>query len=277
MDKLSSIASHARNFGLTPIKKLGQNFIYDQSLCDKIVLKSGGLLGKEILEIGPGPGGLTRSILEQNPKRLIVIEKDERSINLLEDLKKYYKSLDILHKDAMKIKIRDLNLTSKIKIIANLPYNIGTKLLLNWSNEIELIEDIIVMLQKEVVDRICAKTGTKEYGRLSVIMQILFNPEKQFDVSRESFYPMPKVTSSIVKLVPKLDIPNLDLINKLEKITQIAFSARRKQIGNSLSKSFKNIDIILENLSIKNTQRPEEISPQLYLNIAKLYGATTEK
>ena len=269
-EKLSSIASYAKSFGIIPIKKLGQNFIYDKSLCDKIVAASGGITSKNILEVGPGPGGLTRSILDQNPKKLIVIERDDRSINLLEDLKKYYNSLVIFHQDALKIKINDLNLDEKVKIIANLPYNIGTKLLINWSKEIDLIEDITIMLQKEVVNRICSVLGTKDYGRLSVIMQILFTPKKQFDVSKESFYPQPKVTSSIVKLIPKNTLYNPPLIEKLEEITQIAFSARRKQISNSIGRHYVGMLTILDQLSIKHSQRPEEISPEQYLEMAKI-------
>jgi 16S rRNA (adenine1518-N6/adenine1519-N6)-dimethyltransferase len=269
-EKLSSIASYAKSFGIIPIKRLGQNFIYDKPLCDKIVAASGDIIGKNILEIGPGPGGLTRSILDKNPKKLFVIERDDRSINLLEDLKKYYDSLVIFHQDALKIKINDLKINGKVKIIANLPYNIGTKLLINWSKELELIEEITIMLQKEVVNRICTVVGTKDYGRLSVIIQILFTPKKQFDVSKESFYPQPKVTSSIVKLIPKNILYSPLLISKLEEITQIAFSARRKQISNSLGKNYIGIFKILDQLSIKYSQRPEEITPEQYLEMAEI-------
>jgi len=269
-EKLLSIASYAKSFGLTPIKKLGQNFIYDKSLCDKIISGPDMIYeGQDILEIGPGPGGLTRSILEKNPRRLIVVEQDHRSIDLLNDLKKYYNNLEIIHGDALKLKISDLHLSNKVKIISNLPYNIGTKLLMNWSKEIELVKDITVMLQKEVVSRICAKVSTKDYGRLSIIMQILFTPIKQFDVSRDAFYPKPKVTSSVVRLIPKSTPINYEIIEKLEEITHIAFSARRKQIANSLYKYKVGIPKILEQLVISPNQRPEEISPELYLEIAK--------
>ena len=142
-------------------------------------------------------------------------------------------------------------------------------MIINWSKQIELIEDITVMLQKEVVNRICGKVGTKDYGRLSVIMQILFKPEKLFDVSKESFYPPPKVTSSIVRLLPKINQYDCKLIEKLEEVTQIAFSARRKQISNSLGKHYITIPKILNELSIKLTQRPEEISPELYIKISQ--------
>ena len=150
-EKLPSIASCAKYFGLIPLKKFGQNFIYDKSLCDKIVSVAGNITNKEILEIGPGPAGLTRSILDQCPDKFIVIETDDRSISLLEDLRIHYPnslSLSIIHNDALKIKISTLAFTGKIKIIANLPYNIGTKLLINWSKEIQFIEDITIMLQR---------------------------------------------------------------------------------------------------------------------------------
>ena len=266
-DKISSIASYAKRFGITPLKALGQNFIYDKSLCDKIVNSAGAITNMEILEIGPGPAGLTRSILEQKPKRLIVVEKDERTIPLLEDLKKRYDSLHIIHTDALKLKLSQLELKGNVKIIANLPYNIGTQLIINWSKELGLIEDITVMLQKELVDRICASTSTKAYGRLSIIMQTLFIPQKLFDVSRDAFYPKPKITSSIVKLVPNIARPQDRLIEKLEQVTQIAFSNRRKQLANSLGKNYN--PEFLKELNITLTQRPEEIPPELYVKISE--------
>jgi 16S rRNA (adenine1518-N6/adenine1519-N6)-dimethyltransferase len=266
-DKISSIASYAKLFGIIPVKALGQNFIYDKSLCDKIANSSGSIVNKEILEIGPGPAGLTRSILEQQPKKLIVIEKDKRVVPLLEDLKKHYNTLHIINADALKLKLSEIGLEGNIKIVANLPYNIGTQLIINWSKEISFIEDITVMLQKEVVDRICAPTSTKAYGRLSVIMQTLFIPQKLFDVSRDSFYPKPKVTSSIVKLIPNPARYDYKLIEKLEQITQIAFSNRRKQLTNSLGKTY-NPEFLRE-LNITLTQRPEEISPELYVKISE--------
>jgi 16S rRNA (adenine1518-N6/adenine1519-N6)-dimethyltransferase len=267
--KLLSIASYAKKFDLVPLKKLGQNFIYDKSLCDKIVLSSGPISNKVILEIGPGPAGLTRSILSQNPTKIIVIEKDRRSIDLLNDLKKHYNNLEIMHNDALKVKISELQFINKVKIIANLPYNIGTKLIMNWSKELNLIEDITVMLQKEVVNRICSEVGIKDYGRLSIIMQILFTPKKLFEVSKEAFYPQPKVTSSIVKLIPNIVILDQALVEKLEELTRVAFCARRKKISNSLGKNYSNIFAILEKLSISSERRPEEISPSSYLEIAK--------
>ena len=264
--EIQSIASYAKTFGLSPLKSLGQNFIYDKSLCDKIVSFGGNIKDKEILEIGAGPGGLTRSIAHLGPKRLIVIEKDPRSCNLLNDLKKYYNNIEIIHADALKIKLSEINLTSKLKIIANLPYNIGTQLIINWSKEISYIDDITVMLQKEVVNRICSNSNVKEYGRLSIIMQLLFSAKKLFDVSKDAFYPKPKVTSSLVKLIPRDIQYKSELIEILEKVTQIAFSNRRKKISNSLGKAYDLLSVNFNDILLK---RPEQISPELYIKISK--------
>jgi 16S rRNA (adenine1518-N6/adenine1519-N6)-dimethyltransferase len=268
-DNLPSIAKLAAKHGIIPLKKLGQNFIFDENLCDKIVKASGIENDDLILEIGPGPAGLTRSILNFYPKELIVIEMDERCMPLLVEIKNIYPALTIKYADALKIKLNDLISNTKINIISNLPYNIGSVLLISWLHQFEMVNSMTLMLQKEVVDRIVAKPGTSAYGRLSVICQIVCDVKKCFDVSPKAFYPEPKIWSSVVRLKPKEDVPNQNLLSKIEKITNVAFSGRRKMIKSSLKSLSPEIGNILIKLSIKDTLRAENLSPQDYLSLAK--------
>jgi len=268
-DNLPSIAKLAAKHGIVPLKKLGQNFIFDENLCDKIVKASGIENDDLILEVGPGPAGLTRSILNSYPKELIVIEMDERCMPLLAEIKNIYPALTIKYADALKINLNDLISNTKINIISNLPYNIGSVLLISWLHQFEMVNSMTLMLQKEVVDRIVAKPGTSAYGRLSVICQIVCDVKKCFDVSPKAFYPEPKIWSSVVRLKPKEDVPNQNLLSKIEKITNVAFSGRRKMIKSSLKSLSPEIGNILIKLSIQDTLRAENLSPQDYLSLAK--------
>lgn len=272
LPSLPSIAKLAKEHGIEPLKRLGQNFIFDESLCDKIV-KTSGLINHDVaLEIGPGPAGLTRSILKADPKKLIVIETDARCLPLLNEIQKFYPSLSIKHADALKVKLDDLcasEQVKKLKIIANLPYNIGTVLLTSWLHQVSYIQNMTLMLQKEVVDRIIAKPGTKLYGRLSVICQLVCDVERCFDVSPKAFYPAPKIWSSIVQLKPKEVVIPQSLIAKIENITNIAFSGRRKMIKSSLKSLSPDISDILKELSIDDNLRAENLSPGDYLALAK--------
>ncbi|MCC8376972.1 MAG: 16S rRNA (adenine(1518)-N(6)/adenine(1519)-N(6))-dimethyltransferase RsmA [Rickettsia endosymbiont of Graphium doson] len=266
---LPSIAKHAASHQIHPLKKHGQNFIFDNSLCDKIVRASGLEENSNVLEIGPGTGGLTRSILHKNPKLLTVIETDERCIPLLNEIKEYHPNLNIIKQDALKLKLSDLN-NNKITIISNLPYHIGTELVIRWLKEASLVTSMTLMLQKEVVERICAKPSTKAYGRLSVICSLIATVEKCFDVAPTAFYPPPKVYSAIVKLTPLEKIPNSDLISKVELITRMAFAGRRKMIKSSLKNLAPNISELLAKLSINDNCRAENLTPNDYLSLARL-------
>jgi 16S rRNA (adenine1518-N6/adenine1519-N6)-dimethyltransferase len=278
---LPSIAQHSKLHGIVPSKKLGQNFLFDLSLCEKIAHSAGDISGRLVLEVGPGPGGLTRAILGCKPSKLIVIEKDNRCSALIEEIKLHYPELDLVHGDALEIRLSDLaqsqkgliirnSVIPKITIIANLPYNIGTELIFRWLDELQYVESITVMLQKEVVDRICSSPGSKTYGKLSVMCQLVASTKKLFDVSREAFYPPPKVTSSIVQLIPKENPPSLQIIDMVRKITHLAFSARRKMIKSALQKLSPDIDQLLKDASIAPTLRAENLSVEDYLSLATL-------
>ncbi|GAB4163506.1 MAG: 16S rRNA (adenine(1518)-N(6)/adenine(1519)-N(6)) -dimethyltransferase RsmA [Rickettsiaceae bacterium] len=264
---LPSIAKLASKHGIAPLKKYGQNFIFDESLCDKIVKHAGISPESEVLEIGPGPAGLTRSILKAAPKSLCVIETDPRCLPLLDEIKQVYPILEIKHADALKIQLSEVK-NSRLDVVSNLPYNIGSQLLINWLSQIGHVNSLTLMFQKEVVDRIVAAHNSKSYGRLSVFCQILCRVERCFDVSPKAFYPEPKIWSSVVRLVPKTDIPDREVMVKLERITQHAFAGRRKMIKSSLKRIIPDIEVTLKSLGLEQSLRAENLSPQDYLAIA---------
>ncbi len=267
---LPSIAQHASKHRILPLRKYGQNFIFDNSLCDKIVRVSDLQENAVVLEVGPGSAGLTRAILTKNPTSLTVIECDERCIALLKEIKNLYPNLHIIHGDACKFDLLSLA-TNKINIISNLPYQIGTELLIKWLKQLTVINSMTLMLQREVVERICSKRGTKSYGRLSIICQLLCTVEKCFDVGPRSFYPAPKVYSSIVKLTPLAYIIPNKLIEAVELITKLAFGERRKMIKTSLKKLTPRLEDFLAELKINHSLRAENLLPQDYLSLAELY------
>lgn len=275
MFMLPTIAKLAAKYDMKPLKKYGQNFIFDASLCNKIVRFSNITYEDLAVEIGPGVGGLTRSILQFCPAKLFVIETDRRCKGILQELQSYYPKLSILFADATQITIKDMipllniNNNDKISIISNLPYNIGCKLLTNWIHQIDHIKSMTLMFQKEVAERIIASAGVKPYGRLSILCQIMCDVKKCFDISPEAFYPKPKIYSSVVHFIPKANRPKKDILHKLEKITRLAFSARRKMLKSSIRSLDQNIDNILHSLDINPTLRAEDLTPDQYLQIAK--------
>ncbi|KAJ6645072.1 DNA translocase FtsK, partial [Pseudolycoriella hygida] len=264
-----SYIKHASKHGIIPLKKYGQNFIFDNNLCDKIVRVSGLEENDIVLEVGPGSAGLTRSILNKNPAVLTVIESDARCLPLLQEIKTIYPNMNIIHGNACKFDL-PIILPRKINIISNLPYHIGTELVIKWLKQLTFINSMTLMLQREVVDRICAKVGTKSYGRLSIICQLLCKVEKCFEVGPKSFYPAPKVYSSIVKLIPSEKVFSPELIEKIELVTKFAFSERRKMIKTSLKKLTPQIEDFLATLKIDNSCRAENLTPNDYLSLAQL-------
>ncbi len=247
-------------------KSLGQNFLFDLNLTDKIV-KNSEPICPTVIEIGPGPGGLTRSILKKKPNVLYTIDKDTQSEKMLIDIKKIYRdNLIIITDDALHYPIWELG-DSPRQVIANLPYNTGTKMLTSWLKHIQHFDLLTLMFQKEVADRIVAKQGSKNYGRLSILTNWLTKSKKLFDIPSEAFIPRPKITSSVIQLKP-LHKPLYDVsFESIEKITQMAFSQRRKMIKTSLKKV--NGQIILKELNISPNLRPENLSIIDFCKIAK--------
>lgn len=271
MVELTSLKSVIDKFGLSPKKNLGQNFILDQNITDKIVRAARITSEDEVLEIGPGPGGLTRSILATNPKKLTVIEQDYRCIAALEELKQVYPKLIIINDDALKIREGGV-VSIKTKIIANLPYNIGTVLLLKWLENVSFWQDFTLMFQKEVVERIIAKPSSKDYGRLSVICQLLCDTELHFHLKPEIFYPPPKVTSSVVSLYPKEIQVSEEISQAVQLICKIVFNQRRKMLRATMKQVHPDLAGLIHKTDISLTQRPEELTVDQFVQIAKNYN-----
>ena len=256
-------------------KALGQNFLLDGNITDKIVRSSlqvqglEGLAGETAAEVGPGPGGLTQAVLKQNPQSMTVIEMDERCLAILGEIKEFYSQLEIVNGDALKFDWEKLYQKSgAFHIFSNLPYNISVVLLTGWLKQIKHFKSLTLMFQKEVGDRILAKPDSKDYGRISVISQLQCEVVKLFDLPPTCFVPAPKIWSSVLLFRPKDDSLSANILDKIEKLTALAFGQRRKMIRQSL-KSVPNIQDILEKLGISPTFRAENLTPSDYLHIAK--------
>jgi 16S rRNA (adenine1518-N6/adenine1519-N6)-dimethyltransferase len=271
---LPTISDTLRHNGFYTKKNLGQNFIFDLNVTSKIVRHAGDLKGRLVVEIGPGVGSLSRPILTSNVEKLIVIEKDERTLPILGILKEIAgERFEIISDDALNIDYRKLKeqYGLPMKIIANLPYNVGTELLLRWLDDITIFESLTLMFQREVAERICAKPSTEHYGRLSIISNLLCDCKIQFDVPPTVFFPQPKVFSSIVSIVPYAK-PKYDVdITKLKNVTRSAFSQRRKSIRNSLRGSFgEETEKIIEKLGLDSNLRAENLSVEQFCQLANL-------
>ena len=263
---LPSIKETLNNNNVKINKALGQNFLFDLNLTDKIVKKSKAIT-PTIIEVGSGPGSLTRSILKNKSGVVYAIDKDFQSKKMLADLEEIYNNrLKVIIEDAMHYPIWNLGKAPR-QVIANLPYNVGTKMLIRWLKNIQNFDLLTLMFQKEVAERIVAKPGSKNYGRLSILTNWLTESSKLFDVPSEAFIPRPKVKSSVVQLKP-LAKPLYDVsFESLEKITHMAFSQKRKMLKTSLKKI--NGEKILNDLNISPNLRPENLSVIDFCKIAK--------
>jgi len=243
----------------TPRKRFGQNFLHDHNIIYNIISSIQARPEQHWVEIGPGQGALTEPLLNEKV-RLDVVELDRDLVVLLKEKFKHYPNLHIHSADALRFDFSSLaEGGSKLRIIGNLPYNISTPLMFHLLDNAKCIEDMHFMLQKEVVDRICAAPGSKKYGRLSVMMQYHCMPELLFEVPPESFDPIPQVTSAIVRLVPHQQPPvAVNDMSKLNRVVTQAFSQRRKTLRNSLRKLIEEADIAA--LGIDPTLRAESIS-----------------
>ena len=270
-----STKDFVEKYDLMAKKALGQNFLLDQNITDKIIRLSLKAQGKDsfegdvVLEVGPGPGGLTQSTLKQHPKQMTVIEMDERCLNILKEIQQFYPVLEIINGDALKFDWQlKKDSVGKFHIVSNLPYNISVVLLTEWLKKIENFKSLTLMFQKEVADRILAHTGTKDYGRLSVISQLQCEVIRLFDLPPTCFVPAPKIWSSVLLFLPKKQTLDKEIMNKVEMLTSIAFSQRRKMIRQSL-KAVPNIVEHLQSLGLEATLRAENLEPDDYLDIAK--------
>lgn len=275
MSEPISLRETVEKYELLAKKSLGQNFLLDMNITDKIIRSSleaqniSSFKGQCVYEIGPGPGGLTRAILKAEPELLTVIEMDSRCINIMNELKDFYgDKLRIVEGDALKYQYAPENNLPQ-NIVSNLPYNISVPLLTGWLKNIRQYNSLTLMFQKEVAERITAEPNNKNYGRLSVLAQLTCKIKTLFNLNPNCFVPAPKIWSTVLLFQPLNEVPNTDLLNKVEKLTELAFGQRRKMLRQSL-KSIPDLETICDKVGISPTLRAENVSPEQFLSLAKL-------
>lgn len=254
-------------YGLKATKALGQNFLCDLNLTGRIARVAGDLSECLTYEVGPGPGGLTRALLMQGAN-LLVCERDDRCIPALKDISNHFEGkLTIVSGDALEFSPQEHANGRAIKIVANLPYNIATPLLIGWLKSGHFAS-MTLMFQREVADRIVAQENDEAYGRLSVLCNLLANTQKAFDIHPSNFVPPPKIWSSVVHFTPKLRPPE-ELITALEKVTHAAFGQRRKMLRQSLKTLNLDVKQLLERAEIREDLRAENLSLDEFVRLAK--------
>ena len=255
--------------GIVPHKRLGQNFLLDLNLTGRIARAAGRLDQATVIEIGPGPGGLTRALLASGARRIVAIERDQRCLAALGELAAAYPGrLDIVAGDALEIDPATLS-TKPRKIVANLPYNIATPLLLRWLERVGEYESLTLMFQREVAERLTALPCSKSYGRLSVLAQWLAEVKILFDVPPRAFVPPPTVTSSVVAIRPRAEPLAPARRPALERITAAAFGQRRKMLRTSLKSLGLAVGPVLERAGVAPTARAEELSVAEFCALAR--------
>lgn len=273
-NELPCLKDTVNQHGLLAQKALGQNFLLDMNITNKIICSSlkaqnkPDFSGECVYEIGSGPGGLTRAILAASPQKLTVIEMDERCIAIMNEIKAIVgDQLEIIEGDALKYDF-SVPIAWPKNIVSNLPYNISVPLLIGWLKNMSEFSSLTLMFQKEVADRITAEPGNKNYGRISVLAQLICNIERLLNLNPNCFVPAPKIWSSVLLFTPKKELIEPNMLRNVEKITEMAFGQRRKMIRQSL-KSIPNLAEICDNIGVQLTDRAENITPQQYLRLAQ--------
>ena len=260
------IAAH----DLNARRSLGQNFLFDLNLTGRIARCAHALDQGTAIEVGPGPGGLTRALLDAGARQVIAIERDPRMVPIQQQIAAAYPGrLELIEDDALTLPLHTLG-TEPRRIVANLPYNIATPLLIGWLAHITAFTEIVVMMQKEVVDRLAAAPRSKDYGRLSVMTQWLCHVEPQFDINPKAFLPPPKVTSTVVRLTPRATPLAPCTFKGLERLTAAAFNQRRKMLRSSLKPLLSSLGVtesvehLCDSLGIAATARAEELTVEQF-------------
>jgi 16S rRNA (adenine1518-N6/adenine1519-N6)-dimethyltransferase len=272
IDTLPPLREVISTHTLNAKKSLGQNFILDLNLTSKIARLAGSLDDHDVLEIGPGPGGLTRGLLSEGARRVVVLEKDIRCMPALEEIKAAYRNkVQIFNVDALEFNARH-HLTGPVRIVSNLPYNVGTELLIRWLTPGDwppFWETLTLMFQKEVAERIIAAPGSKAYGRLSILAQWKANAKIVMALPPEAFSPPPKVHSAVVHFTalrePRFPAP----ARLLSSTVAMAFNQRRKMLRSSLKAASKDIEMVLRDAGLEPTARAEEISLEGFCALAR--------
>jgi 16S rRNA (adenine1518-N6/adenine1519-N6)-dimethyltransferase len=259
--------------GLSARKSLGQNFLLDLNLTGRIA-RAAEIEGKRVLEIGPGPGGLTRALLDAGAAEVIAIERDARCLGALAEIAAAYPGrLRVIEADALDVDERAIAGAGMLSVAANLPYNVGTALLLKWIAKPGWWDSLTLMFQKEVAERLAAAPGSDAYGRLSVWAQWRAEVRRLFDISPRAFVPPPKVTSSVVRITPRPPVAPADPA-ALERVLAAAFGQRRKMLRQSLKAVTPETEALLARAGIASTRRAEELSIEEFCALATASTAT---
>jgi 16S rRNA (adenine1518-N6/adenine1519-N6)-dimethyltransferase len=281
IDDLPPLRDVIRRHGLAARKSLGQNFLLDLNLTARIARAAEPFGNTTVIEIGPGPGGLTRALLALGAKRVIAVERDDRAVGALQEIAAYYPGrLDVVGGDALEFDAPAYLGSDHAKVVANLPYNIATALLVDWLTTEPWppwYDMLVLMFQREVAERIVAKPGSKTYGRLSVLTGWRAEAKILFDVSPSAFVPPPKVTSSLVRFMPRAE-PLACNSRLLQRVTEAAFGQRRKMLRQSLKSLGADPQVLLGEAGINPTARAEEIPVAGFVALARalaVHGAAT--
>lgn len=271
-NQLPSLKESINKYNLHAKKSLGQHFLLDPMINQQIIALAGDLTNKNVIEVGPGPGGLTRALLDSPAQKVIGVEVDKRALQLLHELQPFYpERFQVVEHDALKLDLTTL-CDSPRQIIANLPYNIGTSLLLGWLKQGQQWTRLTLMFQQEVAERICAAPNTEYYGRLSVIAQWVAECMIMKRIPPGAFAPPPKVYSAVINVLPKAEQPSPELFKAMEQVTAAAFGQRRKMLKGAL----KNIggETLLSAANIDSTRRAETLTIAEFDQLARLHLAT---
>jgi 16S rRNA (adenine1518-N6/adenine1519-N6)-dimethyltransferase len=276
VDDLPPLREVIRRHDLIARKSLGQNFLLDLNLTSRIARAAGPLEDATIIEVGPGPGGLTRALLAAGARRVVAIERDHRAIAALQEIADRYPGrLQVFEADATTFDPRPHLTEGPARIVANLPYNIGTVLLIGWLTAEPwppFYDRLVLMFQREVAERLVAAPGSKSYGRLSVLSQWRTHPKVLFDIAPSAFVPPPKVTSSVVELIPNPQPLPCDRAT-LEKVTEAAFGQRRKMLRQSLKSLGHDPLMLLSEAGIAETERAENVDIAGFVRLARAFSA----
>lgn len=275
LDTLPPLREVIRRHDLSAQKSLGQNFLLDLNLTARIARGSGPLEGARVVEVGPGPGGLTRALLALGAAQVVAVERDRRCIAALAEVSEAYPGrLQVIEGDALKVDVRPYLGDGPARVVANLPYNIATVLLVGWLSSDPWppwFSSLTLMFQREVAERIVAAPGTKAYGRLAVLAGWRTQARILFDVAPSAFVPPPKVTSSVVHLVPR-EAPLPCALRDLERVTEAAFGQRRKMLRQSLKSLGVETMALLERAGVEETARAEEIDVPGFVGLARAFA-----
>jgi 16S rRNA (adenine1518-N6/adenine1519-N6)-dimethyltransferase len=268
-DGLPPLRDVIARYGLGAKRALGQNFLLDLNLTGRIARAAGKLDAGTVIEIGPGPGGLTRALLANGAAKVIAVERDSRCLPALAEIAAAYPGrLEVIEGDALQVDVAGLGAAPR-RIVANLPYNVATPLLLRWLEQAESFASLTLMFQKEVADRLIAQPRTKDYGRLSIVTQWHCEVKRMFDIPPRAFVPPPKVTSSVVLLTPRAQPAFPADPRDLEAIAEAGFGQRRKMLRQSLKKLPVETGNLIARADVPETARAEELSLEQFCALAR--------